>query len=186
MLEQRLQHQFFEAADLMNQVAEQLSKPLADAALALAGAITGGGKVLVAGSDVGVFLAPVLVSALCGRFERERPVLAAVCLRHEAPFQLDLQVQALGHPGDVLVLLDGGGAQAPLLQAAKAAQERDMMVLVLTGPSARVWQGLLAETDALLRVPHERAARVAEVHLSLLHALCDAVDLQLLGELESE
>ncbi len=44
---------------------------------------------------------------------------------------------------------------------------------------------LLTETDVLICVPHERTARIQEVHLLTLHCLCDAVDLQLLGEQEN-
>ena len=49
MLEQRIQQQFFESADLKYQSAEVLSRPIADAVGALVGCITAGGKVLVCG-----------------------------------------------------------------------------------------------------------------------------------------
>ena len=88
MLEQRIQQQFFDSADLKYAAAEILTKPIADAANALIGCITGGGKM------------------------REQ----------------------------------------------------------------------LAETDVHICVPHDRTARIQEVHLLVVHCLCDAVDLQLLGE----
>ena len=76
MLEQRIQQQFFESADLCSQAAEALSRPVAQAAQALWACLTGGGKLLAAGSDVGAALAPVICAAFTGRFERERPELA--------------------------------------------------------------------------------------------------------------
>ena len=40
----------------------------------------------------------------------------------------------------------------------------------------------LLETDVHICVPHDRAARIQEVHVLVLNCLCDGVDLQLLGE----
>jgi D-sedoheptulose 7-phosphate isomerase len=182
MLEQRIQQQFFESADLHNQAAETLSRPVAAAAEALLGCITAGGKLMVAGSDVGAALAPVIASAFTGRFERERPPLAALALRVDG--SLAQQVMALGQPGDLLLLVDSGGASEPLLLAAGAAHDKEMTVVVLTGAERLVWRERLAETDVHIAVPHDRAARVAETHLLVLHCLCDAVDLQLMGEQE--
>lgn len=183
MLEQRIQQQFFESADLQNQAAEMLSRPIAAAAEALLGCITAGGKLMVAGSDVGAALAPVLAASFTGRFERERPPLAALALRGDAP--LSQQVLALGQPGDLLLLVDSGGASGPLLQAAAAAHDKEMTVVVLTGADGAAWRERLAETDVHIAVPHDRAARVAETHLLVLHCLCDAVDLQLMGDQET-
>jgi D-sedoheptulose 7-phosphate isomerase len=182
MLEQRIQQQFFESADLQNQAAEVLSRPIAAAAEALLGCITAGGKLMVAGSDAGSALAPVMAAAFTGRFERERPPLAALALRSDGTF--GQQVLALGQPGDVLVLVESGGASESLRQAAAAAHDKEMTVVVLTGADVGAWRERLAETDVHIAVPHERAARVVETHLLVLHCLCDAVDLQLMGDQE--
>jgi D-sedoheptulose 7-phosphate isomerase len=182
MLEQRIQQQFFEIADLQNQSAEMLSRPVADAAEAVAACITSGGKLMVAGSDAGALLAPLLSVALAGRFERERPPLAALALRHEPAASLAQQTRALGQPGDLLLLIDGGGEPEGLLDAAHAAHTIDMSLIVLTGADRASWREVLSETDTLIAVPHVRAARVTETHLLVLHCLCDAVDLQLMGE----
>lgn len=182
MLEQRIQQQFFENADLHNQAAELLSRPVADAAEAVAACITSGGKLMVAGSDAGALLAPLLSLSFAGRFERERPPLAAVSLRDEAMAPLALQTRALGQPGDLLLLIDGGGESEPLLDAARTAHGMDMSVIVLTGADRAVWREVLADTDVLIAVPHVRTARILESQLLVLHCLCDAVDLQLMGE----
>jgi D-sedoheptulose 7-phosphate isomerase len=55
---------------------------------------------------------------------------------------------------------------------------------VLAGRGAAELRELLAESDVLVAVPHERAARVAEVHMLVLHCLCDAIDFQLMGDLD--
>jgi D-sedoheptulose 7-phosphate isomerase len=176
MLEPRIQQQFFESADLLYQAAEPLSRPVSEAAQALLGSITGGGKLLVAGSPLGAHFAMLCVQG----FERERPPLAAVALPPQNPA---LSVLALGLPGDVLVVVADGEAN-DWRAAVEAAHEKDMAVVALTGPQP-AWGDALAETDVLIAVPHERASRVRELQLLTLHALADAVDLQLMGELES-
>lgn len=185
MLEQRIQQQFFESADLHNLAAEMLSRPVADAAQALLGCITAGGKLLVVGSDIGAVLAPVMAMAFTGRFERDRPPLAALALQQAGGQALTPQILALGQPGDILLALDGGGKLDDLGAATRAAQDKEMTVIVLTGADAAPWRERLSESDVVIAVPHDRAARVAETHLLLLHCLCDAVDLQLMGEQEN-
>ena len=91
-------------------------------------------------------------------------------------------LQALGQPGDLLMLIDSGGSPEGLQRAAKAAHDMDMSVILLTGADASPWRTVLLDTDMLVAVPHDRRARVLETHLLVLHCLCDAIDLQLLGE----
>lgn len=184
MLEARVQQQFFEAADLLNQSAQVLARPLAQAAQAVLSCITGGGKLLVAGADEGAALAPAVVAAFTGRFERDRPPMSALALSDAAPLSLRAQLRALGQPGDLLLLIDPSSLSPALSEAARVAQAADLSVIVFTGAETAGWREVLADTDVLVAVPHERAARVAEVHLLLLHGLCDAVDLQLMGEMD--
>jgi D-sedoheptulose 7-phosphate isomerase len=158
-------------------------RPIADAAAAMVGAVTGGGKVMVAGFGSAATLAAYLAAAFVGRFERERPPLPALALGFEPA--ADKQVQALGHPGDVLLLLDAGDGGAIAAKAVvDAAHGKEMTVVLLVGPGGAAVTGPLAETDVTIVVPHDRAARVLELQLLVLHCLCDAVDLQLMGEQE--
>ena len=69
-----------------------------------------------------------------------------------------------------------------MIEAIQAAHDRSMLVIALTGRDGGKMAGLLSETDVLLNVPHQRTARIQEVHLSLIHSLCDAVDCLLFGE----
>jgi len=180
MLEQRIQQQFFESADLQYQAAEQLSRPLAQAAAALHGIITGGGKVVVHGCGQAAALAAHMAALLVGRFERERPPLAALST---GGAQGLAQLRALGHPGDALLLLEGGDTGAAL-EAVVAAHAKDMTVVALVGHGEGPLREQLGEADVLIGVPHERAVRVLETQLTALHCLCDAIDFQLMGEQE--
>lgn len=179
MLEQRIQQQFFESADLLSQMAEALSKPIADATQALLGCITAGGKVMLYGSGSTALLAQHGAASMVGRFERERPGLAALAVAGEA------EVQALGAPGDVLLAFSASSPATGLSAVVQAAQGKDMAVIALTGRDAGGLLDQLGETDVLIAVPYDRAARVLEVQTLVLHCLCDALDMQLLGEQES-
>ena len=197
MLEQRIQQQFFESADLKYAAADILAKPIADAVSSIVGCITAGGKVLACGNGGSASDAQHFAAEFVGRFERERPGLAAISLTTDTSiltaigndYDFDAiyskQVQALGAPGDVLLAISTSGDSANVLAAVEAAHEKDMTVIALTGRNGGKLRGLLTETDVLICVPHERTARIQEVHILALHCICDAVDLQLLGEQEN-
>src|SRR5262245_42304609 len=194
MLEQRIQQQFFDAADLTYRSAEPLTRPIAEASQAIVGVLTAGGKLLVCGIGPSAALASLCAAQLMGRFERERPGLAVVALGADAivssqlsgegglPSVLARQVATLGSPGDLLLLFDTGGEHDAALPAVQAAHAKDMAVIALLGGTVGALGAALGETDAAITVPHDRGGRVLEMHLLILHCLCDAIDLQLLGE----
>jgi D-sedoheptulose 7-phosphate isomerase len=196
MLEQRIQQQFFDSADLKYAAAEVLAKPIADAVSALVGSITAGGKVLACGNGGSAADAQHFAAEFVGRFERERPGLAAIALTTDSSILTAIgndydfnaifskQVQALGAPGDVLLAISTSGNSANVIAAIEAARAKEMVVIALTGHKGGKIREMLTETDVLICVPHERTARIQEVHLLTVHCLCDAVDLQLLGEQE--
>ncbi|MCW8207454.1 SIS domain-containing protein [Verminephrobacter aporrectodeae subsp. tuberculatae] len=194
---QRIQQHFIDSADLKYQAAQALSRPIAAAVQAILACVTSGGKVLACGNGASAAEAQQFAAFCVAGFERERPELAAVALTcdstlltaaasgNAAAQQFARQVRALGQAGDVLLVLSVTGNDANLLTAAEAAQERGMGVLLLTGCSGGRLAAMLRETDVLINVPHDRAARVREVHALVLHCLCDGVDTQLLGEQET-
>jgi D-sedoheptulose 7-phosphate isomerase len=197
MLEQRIQQQFFDSADLKYAAAEVLARPIADAVSALVGSITAGGKVLACGNGGSAADAQHFAAEFVGRFERERPGLAAIALTTDSSILTAIgndydfnsifskQVQALGAPGDVLLAISTSGNSNNVIAAIEAARAKEMVVIALTGHKGGKIRDLLTETDVLICVPHDRTARIQEVHLLTLHCLCDAVDLQLLGEQEN-
>jgi D-sedoheptulose 7-phosphate isomerase len=196
MLEQRIQQHFIDSADLKYQSAQTLCKPVEAAIQALLACVTSGGKVLACGHGASATLAQHFAALFVGRFERERPELAALALNadgavltaivrgDEAAQVFARQVRALGQAGDVLLVISIAGQEASLLRAIDAAHERDMTVLALTGQGGGPVGQALRETDVQVCVPHERMARIHEVQTLVLHCLCDGVDTQLLGEQE--
>jgi D-sedoheptulose 7-phosphate isomerase len=82
----------------------------------------------------------------------------------------------------VLLAISTSGNSANVLAAVEAAHAKDMTVIALTGRGGGKMGALLTDTDVHICVPHERTARIQEVHILAIHCICDAVDLQLLGE----
>jgi D-sedoheptulose 7-phosphate isomerase len=68
----------------------------------------------------------------------------------------------------------------------EVARERDMRIVALTGRDGGKMAGMLTDSDVHICVPHERTARIQEVHLLVIHCLCDGVDLALFGGDENE
>ena len=197
MLEQRIQQHFIDSADLKYQAAQSLSKPIAAAVQAVLACVTSGGKVLACGNGGSAADAQHFSAEFIGRFERERPELGAIALTTDSSILTAIgndydfsrifskQVRGLGQAGDVLLALSTSGNSANVLAAIEAAHEREMTVVALTGRGGGKITNLLRETDVHVCVPHDRTARIQEVHLLVLHCICDGVDTQLLGEQES-
>ena len=197
MLEQRIEQHFIDSADLKYHAAHLLSKPIAAAVQAILASVTSGGKVLACGNGGSAADAQHFAAEFVGRYERERPELAAIALTTDSSILTAIandydfsvifskQVRAFGGSGDVLLALSTSGNSGNVVAAVEAAHAKDMVVIALTGHKGGKIRELLTETDVLICVPHERTARIQEVHLLVLHCLCDAVDLQLLGEQEN-
>jgi D-sedoheptulose 7-phosphate isomerase len=197
MLEQRIQQHFIDSADLKYHAAPLLSKPIADAVQALLACVTSGGKVLSCGNGGSAADAQHFSAEFVGRFERERPELAAIALTTDSSVLTGIandydfkvvfsrQIRALGQPGDVLLAISTNGNSANVLAAIEAAHDREMVVIGLSGCGGGKMNQALRDTDVRICVPHERTARVHEVHLLTLHCLCDAVDALLLGDQEN-
>src|SRR5450759_5363722 len=111
MLEQRIQQNFIDSADLKYQAAQVLSKPIAAAVQAILTCVTSGGKVLACGNGGSAADAQHFAAEFVGRFERERPGLAAIALTVDTSILTAVgndygyevifakQVEALGQPG---------------------------------------------------------------------------------------
>ncbi|MGS0756846.1 SIS domain-containing protein, partial [Roseateles sp. GG27B] len=157
MLEQRIQQQFFESADLFYQVAEHLSRPLANATQLLIDGITGGGRVLCCGMGLSALDAQYMAALLVGRFEQDRPGLAAWSLDALAhgfapDAALARQVQTQGHPGDLLLLFESQLASSAHWSAVlEAAHAQDMSVIALTSAQDDELRPLLLDTDVHIR-----------------------------------
>jgi len=173
---------------------QTLSGPLLSAIDLCFGCVTNNAKILACGNGGSAADAQHFIAELVGRFERERLPLAGVALNTDTSIMTAVgndygfdqvfsrQVAALGQPGDVLVAISTSGNSKNVQLAIQAAHERDMKVIALTGKSGGTMSNLLRPSDIHLCVPHDRTMRIQEVHILLLHMLCDGIDTLLLGD----
>lgn len=150
-----------------------------------------GGKVLSCGNGGSAGDAQHFSSELLNRFEMERPPLAAVALSTDTSTLTSIandyayndifakQVSALGTPKDLLLGISTSGNSGNVIRAIDMAHDRGMRVVALTGRDGGEMAGALDETDVEIRVPSERTARIQEVHLLVIHCLCDLIDQRL-------
>ena len=173
-----------------------LIEPLSAGVELLFGALANNNKILACGNGGSAADAQHFIAELVGRFERERLPLAGITLSADTSILtavgndygfddvFERQVNALGQPGDVLVCISTSGNSANVLRAVAAAHEREMHIIALTGKGGGVLGELMTPTDVHLCVPQDRTMRIQEVHILLLHALCDGIDALLLGDTE--
>jgi D-sedoheptulose 7-phosphate isomerase len=161
---------------------------IAAAAALLASTLREDGKILSCGNGGSAGDAQHFAAELLNRFEMERPGLAAMALSTDTSTLTSIandyayeqvfskQLRALGRSGDVLLAISTSGNSANVLAAAQAAHERDMRVIALTGRDGGKLAAALRDGDIEIRVPAQRTARIQEVHLVVIHCLCDAID----------
>ena len=196
-LQERI-HAHFEESIKVKQLAQQvLPDATAEAALLLFNALANDGKILICGNGGSAADAQHFAAEMTGRFERERMELAAIALTTDTSALTAIgndygfehvfskQVRALGRSGDVLVAISTSGNSANVIEAIKAAHERDMNVIAFTGRDGGKIAAMLRDGDVLLNVPYPRTARIQEVHIVLVHALCDAIDAMLMDGLSA-
>ncbi len=179
--------QLAEQRSLLAQL-DSLDAAFGRASSRLLNTLESGGRVLACGNGGSSGDAQHLASELVNRFEGWRRPLPALALTTDSSVLTAIandlsyeevfarQVEALGRPGDVLVVFSTSGNSANILAAVRAAQTQGLWVLALTGRDGGQLGSLLRPLDLELRVPHGRTARIQEVHLLLIHSLCAAVD----------
>ena len=168
--------------ELVNQAGEMLVKALVD-----------GKKILTCGNGGSAGDAQHFSAELLNRYERERPPLPAIALCADVATLTSIandysydevfskQIKALGQSGDILLAFTTSGNSKNVLLAIEAAHNRGMHAIVMTGKNGGQVPGFLNEQDLELRVPAEKTNRIQEVHLVMIHCLCDFIDRSLFG-----
>ena len=189
----RISQHFSDSAQVKLEAVEMLAAPIAQAAEMMVTCLVGNGRILACGNGGSAADAQHFAAELIGRFEMERQGLAAIALTTDSSILtavtndygysvvFERQVRALGQAGDVLLAISTSGNSASIIEAIHAAHDNDMPVVALTGKGGGQIGEMLRDTDVHVCVPSERTARIQEVHITIIHALCDAVDYMLLG-----
>lgn len=157
-------------------------------------AIAADGRILACGNGGSAADAQHFSAELLNRFVRERRPLPAIALTTDSSTLTSIandyaydevfakQVQALGRCGDLLLAISTSGNSPNVLRAIEVAHDGGLRVIALTGRDGGAIAGMLRDGDIELRAAHADTARIQEVHILLLHCLCDAIDELLFGD----
>jgi D-sedoheptulose 7-phosphate isomerase len=190
----RVRQHFEDSIAVKSRAAEVVAPQVARAAELVTAQLIAGHKVLACGNGGSAADAQHFSSEMLNRFERDRPGLPAVALTTDTSTLTSIanddayaqvfarQVRALGQPGDVLLAITTSGNSPSILAAMEAAHDAEVYVILLTGRQGGQAQALLRAEDVEIRVPAASTARIQEVHILVLHCLCDLIDRQLFGE----
>jgi D-sedoheptulose 7-phosphate isomerase len=192
-IEARVRQHFADSVATKQKAVDVVAAPVARAVETMSQCLLANGKILACGNGGSAADSQHFAAELLNRFERERPGLAAMALTTDTSTLTSIandydfnqvfskQVLALGQPGDVLLAISTSGNSKNVITAIHAAHERDMRVVALTGRDGGEIGRLLAAQDVHVCVPHPVTARIQEVHVLVLHCLCDGIDTHLLG-----
>ena len=196
MLE-RIKSNFTESIQTKIAASEQISESIEQAGLIMAQCLLSGQKILACGNGGSAGDAQHFSAELLNRYETERPSLPAIALTTDSSTITSIandyhydevfskQLRALGNNGDVLLAISTSGNSSNVIKAIETAVSRDMPIIALTGKDGGDIAGLLGEHDVEIRVPSSRTARIQEVHLLVIHCLCDIIDSTLFPQAEN-
>ena len=190
-----LKQHFQEGIELRQKMmAASLPGDIVRAGEALAAALKAGRKAMACGNGGSAADSQHFAAEIVGRFERERPGMPAIALTvdtsaltaiandYDYDRVFSKQVEALGQAGDFLLAISTSGNSKNVLAAMKAAQAKGVHVIALTGRDGGEMGRLCGARDFHLNVAHPRTMRVQEIHLLVIHCLCEVVDNVLYGE----
>lgn len=192
-LEQRITDLFDSNIEVALKCREELPAYIAHAGELLVHCLLSDKKILSCGNGGSAFSAQHFVSRMLNRFERERPALPAIALSSDSTTITAIAndysfneifskpIRALGQEGDILLAISTSGTSANTVQAVQAAHDRNMRVVALTARDGGDVTRLLLQDDIEVRVPTQSAARAQELHLLIIHTLCDLIDRQIFG-----
>ena len=173
------------SAALKQRFFDEQAEALVDLGRRIAARLLAGGKVLVFGNGGSAADAQHLAGELVGRFQRDRPGLAALALTTDPTILTAVandfgfeqvfrrQIDAHGRAGDVAVGISTSGRSPNVLEALRLARERGLLTVGLSGNGGGQMRGLV---DHLVDVPHPETARIQEVHAMVVHVLCQVIE----------
>ena len=190
---QRVKNNFAESIQIKANAVDRLAPLIAAAAELMTQCLLSEYKILSCGNGGSAADAQHFSAEMLNRFEMERPGLPAIALTTDTSTLTSIandyqfadifskQIRALGRPGDVLLAISTSGESHNIIHAVDAAHEREMNVVALTGREGGQVADRMRGHDVEIRVPSWSTARIQEVHIMILHSLCDLIDHQLLG-----
>jgi D-sedoheptulose 7-phosphate isomerase len=154
------------------------------AADAMAQTILEGGTIFICGNGGSAAEAQHFAAEFVGRFLLERPGLPALSLAADTSKLTAIgndygyqevfarQLRALGRPKDLLWALSTSGTSPNVLEALKAAREKDIKSVFMCGKEL----ASPPDTDIIIYSPAPSTPRIQELHLFYGHLICQLVD----------
>lgn len=188
---ERIKYNFNENMQTTARATEELVDHVALAGESLAQCLLNNNKILCCGNGGSAGDAMHFASEMLNRFEAERPSLPAIALTcdmntitaigNDYGFEeiFSKQIKALGQANDILLAFSTSGNSKNVLKAIDAAQQRGMKVIAMTGRDGGDMANMLAPEDIEIRVNAPKTSRIQEIHLLIIHSLCDMIDRQL-------
>ena len=177
---QRLENHFKVVQDV-----RKIMPEVASAGLRVRTALEKGRKILICGNGGSAADSQHMAAEFVGRFVKERQSLPALALTVDTSLLTAVgndygfdcvfsrQVEGLGQEGDVLIAISTSGNSANVVKAVKTAKEKGIYVIALTGENG----GILAkESDLCLAVPSQVTARIQEMHIMIIHMICEIAE----------
>jgi len=194
---ERIKNHFSESIQTKIHAADSITHVIAEASEEMVQALLEGHKILSCGNGGSACDALHFSSEMLNRFKQERPGLPAIALTADIATLTSIandyhysdvfakQVRALGQSGDVLLAISTSGNSSNILHAIKAAHDKNIRVIALTGHDGGKIADSLKESDIEIRVPAYDTARIQETHVLIIHCLCDIIDCRLFGQGET-
>lgn len=147
-------------------------------------------KVMLCGNGGSAADSQHIAAEFVGRFHRERKSLPSIALTTDTSILTAIgndysyedifarQVEGLGVSGDVLIAISTSGNSPNVLKAAQRAKEKGIHTIGLTGQSGGKLAGM---ADILFKVPSKKTPHIQEIHITVLHAVSEAVEKALFG-----
>jgi phosphoheptose isomerase len=189
----RIKHNFSESIQTKINAADTITESIAAASERVVQCLLDGHKIMSCGNGGSACDAMHFSGEMLNRFKHERPSLPAIALTADISTITSIandysyheifakQLRALAQPGDLLLAISTSGNSPNILNTIKAAHDRNINVIALTGCDGGKIAELLKEGDFEIRVPATETARIQETHLLIIHCICDVIDYQLFG-----
>lgn len=193
----RIRSHFTDSIQTKINAADSIVNIIAEAGEEIVQSLLEGHKILTCGNGGSACDALHFSSEMQNRFKQERPALPAIALTADVATITSIandyhysdvfakQVRALGQAGDVLLAISTSGNSTNIINAIKAAHDKQMVVIALTGNDGGKIIDYLQEKDIEIRVPAYETARIQETHLLIIHCICDIIDFRLFGHGDS-